>query len=128
MPVWIGLITHLHFEFHVSLFVFFFPAHMNSNCTVHAHGFTVQETKCTVHRTYNHFIKKTILKMGPTALFTHLKIIFLEYFQLSFFNKLCCIQTDSTYFENLTIEYMFFIFSTHMSNFVIIGYYLLYDA
>ena len=66
--------------------------------------------------------------MGVMTLIMNLKIIFLEYFQLSFFNKLCCIQTDSTYFENLTIEYMFFIFSTHMSNFVIIGYYLLYDA
>ena len=34
----------------------------------------------------------------------------------------------TTYFENLIIDYMFFIFLTHMSNFVIIGYYLLYDA
>ena len=35
---------------------------------------------------------------------------------------------DPTYFENLTIDDMFFIFLTHMSKFVLIGYYLLYDA
>ena len=47
---------------HVLSFVFpiFFSAHMNSNDAFHAHGFTVQETKCTVHRTYNHFIQKKI--------------------------------------------------------------------
>ena len=38
----------------------------------------------TVHGTHNHFIqKKKILKMGPTALFTYLKIILLQYFQFS---------------------------------------------
>ena len=62
-------------------FFFFFSARMNNNCTVHADGFTVQEAKCTVHRTYNHFIlKKKKLKMGPTALFTQLKIILLQCF------------------------------------------------
>ena len=30
---------------------------------------------------------KTTLKLGPTALFTHLKIILLQYFQLSIFNN-----------------------------------------
>jgi len=31
---------------------------MNRNRTVHAHGFTVQETNCsrTIHGTHNHFI------------------------------------------------------------------------
>ena len=39
---------------------------------------------CTIHRTHNHFIqKKKILKMGPIALFTYLKIILLQYFQFS---------------------------------------------
>ena len=66
--------------------------------------------------------------MGVTALIMNLKIIFLQYFQILVFNKLRCIQTNPTCFENLTIDYMFFLFSTHMSNFVIIGYYLLYDA
>ena len=48
------------FEFQV---FFFFPARMNSNCTVHVHGFTVQRQgelfiHCShiIHRTHNHFI------------------------------------------------------------------------
>ena len=117
--------------FWVSRFFFFFfvSTRMNSNNTILAHGFTVQETKCTVHRTYNHFIlKKKILKMGPMALFTLLKIILLQCFQFSVFSKISYIQMDPTYFDNLTIDYMFFIFLTHMSNFVIIGNYLLYHA
>ena len=103
----------------------FFLARMNIDGTVHAHGFIVQETKCTVHCSCNHFIqKKKHIKMGVTALFSPLKIIFQTCFQLSVFNKLSFIQTDPTYFENLTIDYMFFLFSPLMSNFVIIGYYL----
>ena len=45
--------------------------------------YTVQETLCTVHGTYNHFIQKKkniyiyILKIGPMILFTYLKIILL---------------------------------------------------
>ena len=52
--------------FLVSLFFFFFffSARMNSNCTVHARGFIVQETKCTVHGTYNHFVQKKYIKNG----------------------------------------------------------------
>ena len=130
MSLWIGLFPHLRFEFLIFFSLsFFFSARMNSNCTVHAHGFTVQETKCTIHRTCNpFFLKKNIFKMGPTALFIHLKIILQQYFMFLVFSKISCIRTDPTYFENLTIDYMFFLFSTHMSNFVIIGYYLLYDA
>ena len=125
MPIWNGLIAPMRFEFQVS----FFSSRMNSNCAVHAHGLTIQETKCTFQRTYNHFIqKKKILKMGPTALFTHSKIILLRFFQFSAFNKISCIRMDPTYFVNLTIDYVFFIFLIHMSNSVIIGYYLLYDA
>ena len=122
----------LCFEFHVSFFFSFFFSFstcMNSNLTVHAHGFTVQEAKCTIHRTNNHFIqKKNILKKGPTTLFTHSKIILLRYFQFSALNKISCNRMDATYFVNLTIDYVFFIFLIHMSNSVIIGYYLLYDA
>ena len=115
MPVRIELIARMRFEFHVSFF-FFFLKNMNSNSTIHAHGFTVQETKCTVHRTYNHFIlKKNILKMGPTTLFTHLKIILLQCFQFSVFSKISCIRTNPTYFENLTIDNIFFIFLAHVS-------------
>ena len=107
---------------------FFFSVCMDSNYTVHKHGFTVQETKYTVHWTYNHFIKKKMLKMGLTALFTHLKNFLLQCFRFSVFSKISCIRTDPIYFENLTFDYMFFIFLTHMSNLVIIRYYLLYDA
>ena len=127
-PFGLGLLRQCVLSFTFSFF-FFFPTRMNSNSTILAHGFTVQDTKCTVHKTYNHFIlKKNILKMGPTALFTHLKIILLQCFQFSVFSKISYIQMDPTYFDNLTIDYMFFIFLTHMSNFVIIRYYLLYDA
>ena len=48
--------------------------------------YTVQETLCTIHKTHNHFIQKKIyIKMGPTVLFTHLKIILLQCFQFSVF-------------------------------------------
>ena len=40
----------------------------------------------TVHGTHNHFIQKKILKMSPTVLFTHLKIILLQCFQFLVFN------------------------------------------
>ena len=35
----------------------------------------------TVHENHSHFIQKKKIKMGPTVLFTHLKIILLQYFQ-----------------------------------------------
>ena len=39
---------------------------------------------CTIYRTQKPlFSTKLSLKMGPTALFTHLKIIILQYFQFS---------------------------------------------
>ena len=40
----------------------------------------------TVYRTHNHFIQKKILKIGPTVLFTHLKIILLQYFSVFSFS------------------------------------------
>ena len=110
--------------------LFFSPACVKSSCTIHALGFTVQERKSIVHRTYKHFFqkKKYILKMGPKAWFTYLKIILLQCFLFSVFKKISCIWTNPTYSKNLTIDYMFSIFLTHISNFVIFGYYLLYDA
>ena len=36
--------------------------------------------------TFFFFFRKTTLKLGHTVLFTHLKIILLQYFQFSFFN------------------------------------------
>ena len=74
------------------------------------------------------FSAKTTLKLGPTALFTHLKIILIQCFHISIFSKISYIRTNPTYFDNLTIDYKFFLFIAHMSVFVIIGYYLLYDA
>ena len=47
--------------------------------TVTSYGFTVQETKITVHTLKN-------IKNGHTVLFTHLKIILLQYFQFSIFS------------------------------------------
>ena len=47
---------------------------------------------CTVHRFHKlHFSITFSLKIGPTVLFTHLKIILLQCFQFSVFS---CIQTD----------------------------------
>ena len=145
---------------------------MNSNCTAHAHGFTVQELhlaycastflvscfrlffffffffqhRWIVTALFMHmdslckrrsalftgptptFFRKKIFQTVITALSTHLKIIFQPCFPLSVFSKRSCIRTDPTNLEYLTIDYIFFIFLTQMSNFVIIGYYLLYDA
>ena len=128
-PFELGLLGFyvLSLTFPYFIYFFIFPAHMNSNCTVHAHGFTVQETKCTVHRTYNHFIQKKNIKNGSQSTIHLFEIILLRNFQFLVFSKISFIRTDPTYFQNLTIDYMFFIFLTHMSNFVIIGYYLLYD-
>ena len=39
--------------------------------------------------------KKYILKLGPTVLFIHLKIILLQYFQFSVSAKISCIQMKS---------------------------------
>ena len=108
---------------------FFFSACMSNNYTVHAHDILCRsQSALFIVPITTWFRKKNILKMGPTALFFHSKIILLRHFWFLVFSKISCIRTDPTYFENLTIDYMFFIFLTHMSNFVIIGYYLLYDA
>ena len=58
-------------------FFFFFFLRMNSNLT----WFTMQETKITIHAlfitVYNTVYVLKNIKMGPTVLFTHLKIILL---------------------------------------------------
>ena len=43
------------------------------------------------------YLRKKKLKMGPTTLFAHLKIILLQCFQFSIFSKISCIQTDPKY-------------------------------
>ena len=85
-------LAYCMYAFWVSRFLFsffsFFSKRMNSNSTVHAHGFTIQEKKCALHRTYNHFImEKKILKMGPTSLFTHSKLFCYSVFSFQFFAK-----------------------------------------
>ena len=52
---------------------------------------------CTVYETHkSHFSATFLLKIGLIVLFTHLKIILLQYFQFSIFNfsKINSIQTD----------------------------------
>ena len=104
MPVWIRPIACLRCEFHVSFFFFFHHVwtiatlfmHMDSLCRRQSALFTRPTTI---------LLRKKILKMGPTALFIHLKIILLKCFQFSIFSKISCIRTDPTYFENLTVGF-----------------------
>ena len=70
------------------LFLFLFSAHMNSKCTVHAHGFTMRKTKCTIQSTYNHFIqKKKFWKWFPRH-YSHIwKLFCNSIFSFQFFAK-----------------------------------------
>ena len=53
---------------------------------VEKHISAFQWVPCTIHGTHKpHFLAKFSLKMDLTALFTHLKIILLQYFQFSIF-------------------------------------------
>ena len=64
-----------------------------------------QWISCTVHGTYKlHFSSTFSLKMDLTVLFTRLKIILLQCFQFSVFNKISSIQTD------LRIQWIFCFF------------------
>ena len=71
-------------------FFFFFFQRMNSKSTVHVlcRRQILLFIHClhTVHGTHNHFIQKKILKMDPTVLFTHLKIILLQCFSVFSFS------------------------------------------
>ena len=93
----------------------------------------MQETKYTVYILFTHCL------WDPQPLYSEKKIkngsygtihIFKNYFATVFsvFSKISSVRIDLTNFENITIDYTFLIFLTHMSGFVIIGYYLLYDA
>ena len=72
--------------------------------------------------------KKKYTKNGSHDSIHTFKNYFATVFSFLSFSKISCIQIDPTYFENLTVDYMFVIFLAHMSGFVLIGYYLLYDA
>ena len=85
----------LQWKWHcVFLFFFFFSARNSWLCqlwTVHSY---------TVHKSHKfHFSVTFSLKMGPTILFTHLKIILLQYFQFQFSISVTInsIQTDPVY-------------------------------
>ena len=102
---------HLRFEpmFAFCIFVLFFffsrilVKHNYCSCTVHCtvtanidfSAVNSASVYCSwIHKF--HFSATFSLKMGPTALFTHLKIILLQCFQFSVFNfnKISSIQTD----------------------------------
>ena len=72
------------FQFYVFQFFFFFYSYA---WTVTSYGFALQETKITIHilfiTIHSTVYAQKILKMGLTVLFTHLKIILLQYFQFS---------------------------------------------
>ena len=95
-------VTETILRFHV-----FFFLHVNSKIIV-------QEKKILfVHCSYTVYI----LFMGPTILFTHLKIIFLQCFQFSVSTAISSIQTDplsqSLYpssFSNRSLVFFFFFF------------------
>ena len=80
--VWIWIILHLCFPLFLFLFLFFFLLHL------------FQRTKLLFTGPTTTLFRKKILKIGLTALFTHLKIILLRYFQFSVFSKISCIQMD----------------------------------
>ena len=91
--------------------------HMDSLCRRQCAQFIVPATTL--------FRKKNI-KNGSHGTSHTFKNYFATVFSVS--SKISCIRIDLTNFENITIDYTFLIFLTHMSGFVIIGYYLLYDA
>ena len=67
------------------LLFFFFFARI---CWLWETIFTVMNSVYTVHTLYIHCLRiKKILKMDPTILFTHLKIILLQCFQFSVFSN-----------------------------------------
>ena len=82
-----------------SFFFFsFFPLHavqLGTEVTVH----TVRLLFMHCFVVFMHFSATFSLKMGPTTLFTHLKIILLQCFQFS--TKINCIQTDPKHFFQL---------------------------
>ena len=68
---------------HSGFAFFFFPY----TWTVKLHDFTVYETKNTVYALFTYCLCTVyVLFTGSTILFTHLKIILLQYFQFLIFN------------------------------------------
>ena len=79
VPIWI----QLNVAFMFCIFRLFFFLLVNNNIT----WFYYTRDKNTVYALYTHCLCTVhVLFMGPTILFTHLKIILLPYFQFSVFN------------------------------------------
>ena len=98
--VWVGLFLRwvalrFFFFFFFTRFHFCGYCSMNSNCNCWLSAVNRAYMHCS--RTHKlHFLSTFSLKMGPTVLFTHLKIILLQCFQFSVlsFSKISSIQTD----------------------------------
>ena len=78
-----------------------------------------------IHKFY--FLAIFSLKMGPTVLFTHLKIILLQCFKFSVFNfsKISFIQTDPRSIYIHTHNFFFFYFEwldTHIHTYILVNY------
>ena len=102
------VLSFLRFLFFFFFFFFFTPfpqqaaLFMYGTWTVAATFDRSSVNSASVHysRTHKfHFLSNFSLKMGLTVLFTHLKIILLQYFQFSVFSfsKISSIQTDPWY-------------------------------
>ena len=93
--VWIQMKKpgRLRLVFSSSFFFFIHAFQETENCSCTIHSLFIQCSH-TVHGTHSHFIQKKKIKNGSTTLFTHLKIILLQYFQFLVFNKINCIQTN----------------------------------
>ena len=104
--------------FCISHFFFWRRAPQVGLCTIQWVPCTIQWVPCTVYMTYKHlFSTKFLLKMGLTALFTHLKIILLQYFLFSVFNNK---QYSNKFLEHLQqILYLYFLEKkAHYSHFI----------
>ena len=88
--VWIALISAVSVFPQFFFFFFYFQPQWLTRSSVNS-----AQVYCS--RTHKlHFLSTFSLKIGSTVLFTHLKIILLQYFQFLIFNfsKISSIQTD----------------------------------
>ena len=92
--VWIGLKVASAFVLFYFFIFFHFTRFALGQGTIITVAALFIHYSSTVHEIHNHFIQKKILKIGLTILFTHLKIILLQYFQFSVLVKINSIQRD----------------------------------
>ena len=86
---------HTFKNYFVTMFlVFSFQLYPNGPLVTISNKLVTNFISCTIHGTHKHHFSATFsLKMGPTVLFTHLKIILLQCFQFSAVSK----RTPSNY-------------------------------